>query len=684
MASNKDPTALGCEGDPAVQVKLQQVAAKLVPSPAVSNRDVRPAVSAAASPASAPAPPASAPAPPASAPAPPAAAPAPPVAAPAPPAAAPAVMVVTKLANPVGTGVHAPKATVGQVTTVKATSAPGRTLLITVPRSTGPPVTPLLTNIQIPPGMVLLRSERGQLMLMTQQALAQAQQVGRLVTTPAPPASTAPRQTNEKVGTVTVAPPALQPPPNQKTATVKVMAMTPKAGAPPTRAPATETRAPVEPVAVETRKEPQPVYSQETLESVKKCKNFLVTLMKLASSDSRSPHMANNVRGLVRSLLEGELEAEGFTEALYQELKSTPQPCLVPFLKKSLPAVRRLTADPQVFIQQACGSSSSGPAANKSSSGPKPLPQASGGVGGGVGGGANAGVSGRSPILTSVTNPKATPVVQMGKKIIGGFTINQPFSQDRPRSIPPANRISSSSYKEDDDINDVPCMAGVNLPEENAHGLTSAVGSVVRSCQDQSFLSAGPALGRILRAGRPLGVTEVVPEAVALVSHATQEFLRGLLETLSVAAEHRKVTPKEDCQHERANDARSQLRFLEGVEAYKKKKRDEEERERLMRLVRSRSHAEDPLLQQMKQRAKEMQQMEEAQTMHRQANLTALAAIGPRKKRALDLPQGSVASGAGPRQTLRRPTRVVLRDLLLCMEHDRFLRHSLTLYKAML
>lgn len=42
---------------------------------------------------------------------------------------------------------------------------------------------------------------------------------------------------------------------------------------------------------------------QETLESVKKCKNFLVTLIKLASSDSRTPSMANNVRGLVKSLL---------------------------------------------------------------------------------------------------------------------------------------------------------------------------------------------------------------------------------------------------------------------------------------------------------------------------------------------------------------------------------------------
>lgn len=36
---------------------------------------------------------------------------------------------------------------------------------------------------------------------------------------------------------------------------------------------------------------------------MKKCKNFLVTLIKLASSDPQAASMAANVRGLVRALL---------------------------------------------------------------------------------------------------------------------------------------------------------------------------------------------------------------------------------------------------------------------------------------------------------------------------------------------------------------------------------------------
>lgn len=42
---------------------------------------------------------------------------------------------------------------------------------------------------------------------------------------------------------------------------------------------------------------------QETLENVKKCKNFLSTLIKLASSGKQSSETAANVKELVKSLL---------------------------------------------------------------------------------------------------------------------------------------------------------------------------------------------------------------------------------------------------------------------------------------------------------------------------------------------------------------------------------------------
>ncbi|TNN77453.1 Transcription initiation factor TFIID subunit 4B [Liparis tanakae] len=478
---------------------------------------------------------------------------------------------------------------------IQATT-PGRTVVITVPRAAGTQTvtvpsrlpqtasTQLPANIQIPPGMMLIRSDSGQLMLVSQQALAQAQQAPRGVNGQAPkllvPQLSAVNKTNEKVTVIRMtAPPSFHPAPIQKTAVVKVIGVTPKPAVVQTLSAVSErgSQPRIQVVATETKKETPTIVDQATLDSVKKCKNFLVTLIKLASSDSRSANMANN---------EGKLEAEEFTEQLYQELKSTPQPCLVPFLKKSLPAVRRLTADPQLFIQQAS---------------------------------------------TSTSN-----LVKQSSTATGPHLSTSQQREDRLHRH--MNVVGVE--REDDDINDVASMAGVNLREEHAQILTTAVGSVVQSCQDQPFLSPKPVLSQILRTGQALGVTDVGPEVVNLVSHATQECLRGLLEKISVVAEHRKAALK------------------------------------------SRSHTEDPQHQQLKQRAKELQQMEDAQLQQREANLTALAAIGPRKKRPMEQTGSQVT--LLPRPSIPRVTRVVLRDLLLCMEQDRFLCHSLPLYRAML
>lgn len=48
---------------------------------------------------------------------------------------------------------------------------------------------------------------------------------------------------------------------------------------------------------------------QETIENVKKCKNFLSTLIKLASSGKQSTETAATVRELVKDLLVSKPEA---------------------------------------------------------------------------------------------------------------------------------------------------------------------------------------------------------------------------------------------------------------------------------------------------------------------------------------------------------------------------------------
>ncbi|KAJ8016241.1 hypothetical protein DPEC_G00005160 [Dallia pectoralis] len=57
-----------------------------------------------------------------------------------------------------------------------------------------------------------------------------------------------------------------------------------------------------------------------------------------------------------------------------------------------------------------------------------------------------------------------------------------------------------------------------------------------------------------------------------------------------------------------------------------KQRKEEQERQILMKAAKLR----------LKQKAKEMQQLELNQIRQREANMTALAAIGPRKKRKMD------------------------------------------------
>ncbi|XP_029447026.1 transcription initiation factor TFIID subunit 4B isoform X2 [Rhinatrema bivittatum] len=428
--------------------------------------------------------------------------------------------------------------------------------------------------------------------------------------------------------------------------------------------------------------------STEMLDNVKKCKNFLATLIKLACSGPQSPEMGQNVKNLVQNLLEGKLEPEEFTKKLYTELKSSPQPYLVPFLKKSLPALRQLMPNSLSFIQQCVQQQPQTQGVGSSSvsvTTPKPSLQLA------------KQASGTSPVtlklqqphsvlIRSTSTPQAVKVQQLVVQKPAGavrntvtvlpqtsaVTANKPEESRMPlntvlqaNQFPPASilkqitvpgnkilslRVSTAeknkiqvngtaSFRDEDDINDVTSMAGVNLSEERACILATnceLVGTIIRSSVDEPFLFKGALQKKILDIGKKHNVMELSSEAVNLISHATQERLRELIEKLAMIARHRTATYKESEKYMKSSDTRSQLRFLEQLDQLEKRRKNEEEREMLLRAAKSRSNKEDPEQQRLKQKAKEMQQMELAQIQHRDANLTALAAIGPRRKRPLD------------------------------------------------
>ncbi|RMB95832.1 hypothetical protein DUI87_27946 [Hirundo rustica rustica] len=513
---------------------------------------------------------------------------------------------------------------------IRATLTP----TVLAPRLPQPPQNPTnIQNFQLPPGMVLVRSENGQLLMIPQQALAQmqaqahaqSQPQNTLTPRPATPTSAPPVQisTVQAPGTPIIA--------RQVTPTTIIKQVS-------------QAQTTVQPTTTLQR----PPVVQETMENVKKCKNFLSTLIKLASSGKQSTETAANVKELVQNLLDGKIEPEDFTSRLYRELNSSPQPYLVPFLKRSLPALRQLTPDSAAFIQQSqqqqpttqatIATIPSAAAVLLSSSAQRTAGKAT----------ATVTSTLQQPVI-SLTQPtqvgvskqgQSTPLVIQQSQKAGALirppqvtltqtpmvALRQPHSRimlttpqiqlNQLQTVPvvkpavlPGNKAIATvstqvaaaqknklkepgggSFRDDDDINDVASMAGVNLSEESARILATnseLVGTLTRSCKDETFLFPAPLQRRILEIGKKHGITEIHPDVVSYVSHATQQRLQNLVEKLSETAQQRNISYKDDERYEQASDVRAQLKFFEQLDQIEKQRKDEQEREILMRAAKA-------------------------------------------------------------------------------------------------
>uniref|UniRef100_A0A2K5DCM5 TAFH domain-containing protein n=1 Tax=Aotus nancymaae TaxID=37293 RepID=A0A2K5DCM5_AOTNA len=601
-------------------------------------------------------------------------------------------------------------------------------------------------NLQLPPGTVLIKSNSGQLMLVSPQQ-ARAETASNITSRPAVPA-------NPQTVTICVVPSVAAP-----TSVVTVTPGKPLITVPNLKA---ENSA-----AVQINR------SLTMLENVKKCKNFLAMFIKLACGGSQSPEMGQNVKKLVEQLLDAKIEAE-FPRKLYVELKSSPQPHMVPFLKCG--CLRQLLPNSQSFIQQCVQQTSSegviatctttvttSPVVTTVSSSQSeksiivsrataprtesvqtlnPLgvvilhsvgPAA-------VTGGTIAGtvlLQTSKPLVTSVPNTVTTVSLQPETPVVSGTAVTLslpapvigtpiqiklaqldtvlsqqlgfhrqlksrntviPTSQFPPASILkqitlPGNKILSlqasptqkneikengtTRFRDEDDINDVTSMAGVNLNEENACILATnseLVGTLIQSSLQK----------RILDIGKKHDITEL---------NSNTERLQGLLEKLTAIAQHRMTTYKASENYILCSDTRLQLKVSEKLDQLEKQRKDLEQREMLLKTAKGHSNKEDPEQLRLKQKAR-LQQLELTQIQHRDAYLTALAATGPRKKRPLEsgsegLKDNFLASETSSLRATKqllhpRITRICLRDLIFCMAQEWEMKYSRALYLALL
>jgi len=443
-----------------------------------------------------------------------------------------------------------------------------------------------------------------------------------------------------------------------------------------------------------------------------KCKNFLATLLRLASDQPDS--VAKNVRALIQGLIDGRVEPEDFTTRLQKELNSSPQPCLVPFLKRSLPYLQQSLATNELKIEgvRAPAMSQVGklppavstamiaaPLTLSSSSAaatPLRLPQQP----------SLAPVRPPATVTPTISTPMASVVATTAPPLpsprptitrpVGGVSMSMnsvsrlsmpqlPPNLSIKHPVPPVReKKSSNSYSAagDDDINDVAAMGGVNLQEEanSILGTSDNVGTVIRSCKDETFLQTGLLHQKISRICREKGLEGPSNDVISLVSHATQDRLKTLVSKLSVISEHRLDIIKAEGPYEVTSDVKGQLRFLEDLDKMEKKRQEEFEREQLIRAAKSRTKTDDPEKEKMKIKAKELQKLEQEQQRHSEANATALAAIGGSKAKKFKFDETSKPGGTVPMRP--RIKRVHLRDVIFLMEQEKELRSSELLYRS--
>ncbi|KAF4531506.1 hypothetical protein B566_EDAN004102, partial [Ephemera danica] len=95
---------------------------------------------------------------------------------------------------------------------------------------------------------------------------------------------------------------------------------------------------------------PHTDYYRQAVDSTKeKCRKFLANLLELSSREPKQ--VEKNVRTLIQELIDSKVEPEEFCDRLERLLNASPQPCLIGFLKKSLPLLRQALITKELSIE---------------------------------------------------------------------------------------------------------------------------------------------------------------------------------------------------------------------------------------------------------------------------------------------------------------------------------------------
>ncbi|KAI1723483.1 transcription initiation factor TFIID component TAF4 family domain-containing protein [Ditylenchus destructor] len=441
--------------------------------------------------------------------------------------------------------------------------------------------------------------------------------------------------------------------------------------------------------------------SRETVTPVMKCAKFFTTLLHLSQRQSQSNTIAV-VRQLIRGVVFGNLSPENFTNRLQRALGSPAQKNLLTFLRDTLPALRTALRNGEQVIE-GIGTAEEYEQENQDGSLDiidDVLPATNGTVADGQ----------KQPIQAVKNEPNrfATPAQsRVGLMLPPQAAPPRPPSQPSTIVVPLAevksevDPLSTLDTSIDSVIHNVTATSTstltaapivVDANEMETTGLVAGTSAIVPISEDQlpnTLLNSQAIADRIFE--RMPECEGLEPDVLELISNAAETRLRALAGALSMASEHRLEPLRLTPYYKQLDEPRKQLRFMEDIEKHAHERRENQEREALLRFSKSKAKDKDAM-----EKAKQVQKADKEAAMNRDANAAAIAALGgsrgikrPGSSNTMHQVAGNPikeSASAGLTVQTHRPRmkRVTIRDLQFALSSDSFntspaVRHRLFL-----
>ena len=247
---------------------------------------------------------------------------------------------------------------------------------------------------------------------------------------------------------------------------------------------------------------------------------------------------------------------------------------------------------------------------------------------------------------------------------------------------------------EDEDDSDITVMANIDLQHERQQmAPTQTIGDDVVSIQDRTFLPLSELYRTINNRAPRYGIDTIEKEACILISHALEERIRDVLDSLSEVTSHRNINLQTSEDYEVTGDIKYQLRAIERVDQSAVESKMDREKKMLIKVSKQRmSKSDDPEVNKMKEFCKKLKKEEEESMRKMAADVTALKMTGSRKKWLAAGPNPAPSSSTGPNrnETERgarartRNVRITMKDFGFYMSQERDKKKSIEYYKALL